>query len=83
MCLLIARGKLCVFCVGLAHPVFGVHLSGFSFGFQRVIVFCSSGGDRQNVLFSSRVFFLCGFVWLPQLFVWFSQLVVLASIGGR
>jgi hypothetical protein len=42
---LIARGKLCVVCVGLAHPVFGVRLSGFSFGFQRV-VFGSSGGDR-------------------------------------
>ena len=50
---LIARGKLCVFCIGLAHPVLGVRLSVFSFGFQRV-VFCSDGLDRHNVLFSSR-----------------------------
>ena len=68
-------------CVGLAHLFFGVGLSGFSFGFQRVVF--SSGGGRQNVLFSSiaRSIYLFGFVWRAQLFVWLSQLLVLAAGG--
>ena len=51
--ILIMRGKLCVFHVRLARLFFGGGLSVFSLGFMRV-VFCSGGGDGQNILFSSR-----------------------------
>ena len=35
--LIISRGKLCMFCVGLAQLFVGVRLSVFSFGLQRSV----------------------------------------------
>jgi hypothetical protein len=74
--LLISRGKLCMFCVGLAQLFIGVRLSEFSFGLRRGI-FSLSGCDRKKYFVElARLIYFFGFVWLAQLFFWLSQLLV-------